>query len=132
VPVYWPGGARREDGVSLVCGSCTEREKAGADTAVRLCGRREGARRGRNQSAEYRRVHRPADRLVVAAKPLLSGCGGGAKGPAHQACSFEQLGFQEEAKEHAKVTGQAVRCTPGRNVREAQPPAARGLHDALT
>ena len=31
-PVDWPGGARREGGVSLVCGSGTEREKAGADT----------------------------------------------------------------------------------------------------
>lgn len=33
MPVYWPGGARRRDGVSLVCGSCMEREKAGVDTA---------------------------------------------------------------------------------------------------
>src|SRR5215472_12590847 len=27
-PVYWPGGARRRGGASLVCGSCTERGKA--------------------------------------------------------------------------------------------------------
>jgi hypothetical protein len=27
-PCSWPGGARRGGGVSLVCGSCTEREKA--------------------------------------------------------------------------------------------------------
>ncbi len=33
-PDYWPGGARREGGVSLVCGSGTEREKAGVDTAT--------------------------------------------------------------------------------------------------
>ena len=32
VPVDWPRGARRAGGVSLVCGSCTEREKASADT----------------------------------------------------------------------------------------------------
>jgi hypothetical protein len=32
VPAYWPGGVRRRGGVSLVCRSCTEREKAGADT----------------------------------------------------------------------------------------------------
>jgi hypothetical protein len=33
-PDYWPGGARREGGVSLVCGSGTEREKAGVDMAA--------------------------------------------------------------------------------------------------
>jgi hypothetical protein len=33
VPVYWPGGARRLGGAILVCGACTERGKAGADTA---------------------------------------------------------------------------------------------------
>ncbi len=40
MPVYWPGGARREGGVILVCGSCTEREKASTDTSavhVGLC-----------------------------------------------------------------------------------------------
>jgi hypothetical protein len=31
-PSYWPGGARRRGGVSLVCGSCREREKASVDT----------------------------------------------------------------------------------------------------
>ena len=31
---YWPGGARRRGGVSLVCGSCAEREKARPDTAA--------------------------------------------------------------------------------------------------
>src|ERR1019366_909919 len=36
-PVYWPGGARRRSGVSLVCCSCMEREKASIDmAAVRL------------------------------------------------------------------------------------------------
>ena len=38
VPADWPGGARRGGGVSLVCCSCTEREKAGADTADRSLG----------------------------------------------------------------------------------------------
>jgi hypothetical protein len=37
-PGYWPGGARREGGVSLVCGSGTEREKAGVDTATGVAG----------------------------------------------------------------------------------------------
>jgi hypothetical protein len=30
---YWPGGVRRKGGVSLICGSCMERENAGADAA---------------------------------------------------------------------------------------------------
>ena len=34
----------------------------------------------------------PADRPVVAVKPLLPGGGGGAKGPAHQECGIDQLG----------------------------------------
>jgi RNA-directed DNA polymerase len=34
----------------------------------------------------------PADRPVVAVKPLLTGGGGGAKGPAHQDCSFRSTG----------------------------------------
>jgi hypothetical protein len=33
IPVYWPGGARRAGGASLVCGLCAERGKARADTA---------------------------------------------------------------------------------------------------
>ena len=37
-PDYWPGGARRVGGVSLVCGSGTEREKAGVDTATGVAG----------------------------------------------------------------------------------------------
>jgi len=32
VPDDWPGGARREGGVSLVCGSGTEREKASVES----------------------------------------------------------------------------------------------------
>ena len=32
MPEYWPGGARRRGGVSLVCRSCMEREKASVDT----------------------------------------------------------------------------------------------------
>ena len=37
-PDYWPGGVRREGGVSLVCGSGTEREKASVDTATGVAG----------------------------------------------------------------------------------------------
>jgi hypothetical protein len=46
-PDYWPGGARREGGVSLVCGSGMEREKASVESGrpgLRVShGRREGA-----------------------------------------------------------------------------------------
>src|SRR3954464_6263283 len=34
VPVYWPGGVRREDGASLICGYYTKRGKACADTVL--------------------------------------------------------------------------------------------------
>ena len=37
-PDYWPGGARREGGVILVCGSGTEREKASVATATGVAG----------------------------------------------------------------------------------------------
>lgn len=38
--VPWPGGVRRVGGVSLVCGSCTEREKANVDMAIGVAGPR--------------------------------------------------------------------------------------------
>lgn len=34
MPVYWPGGVRREDGASLICGYYTKRGKACADTVL--------------------------------------------------------------------------------------------------
>jgi hypothetical protein len=52
-PDYWPGGARREGGVSLVCGSGTEREKASVDAAAGVAGL-QGRERERVE-AEYRR-----------------------------------------------------------------------------
>ena len=47
MPADWPGGVRREGGASPVCGSCTERGKAGADTVVapRRVGERERVER---------------------------------------------------------------------------------------
>ena len=36
--MFWLGGVRRIGGVSLVCGSCTEREKASVDTAAGAVG----------------------------------------------------------------------------------------------
>jgi hypothetical protein len=53
-PDYWPGGARREGGVSLVCGSGTEREKACADTAIPVGDALRGRERERAE-AENRR-----------------------------------------------------------------------------
>jgi hypothetical protein len=38
MPADWPGGTRREGGVSLDCCSCTEREKASVDTVDRSLG----------------------------------------------------------------------------------------------
>src|SRR6266536_6230524 len=39
VPVYWPGGVRREGGASLICGYYTKRGKACADTVLASCKR---------------------------------------------------------------------------------------------
>ena len=58
VPEYWPGGARHAGGASLVCGSCTERGKAGADMPGRVAGadgERERADRQNPGGVEYRR-----------------------------------------------------------------------------
>ena len=52
-PDYWPGGARREGGVSLVCGSGTEREKASIESVVR--GRRPLGREGERANGGNRR-----------------------------------------------------------------------------
>jgi uncharacterized phage protein gp47/JayE len=75
VPGYWPGGVRHGGGASLVCGSCTERGKAGADTAHSLTKVVSGWVRGSASTAEtggveYQSRHRLADRLVVAGKLL--------------------------------------------------------------
>ena len=58
--------------MSLVCGSCAEREKASAEMAVRACGSF-GVARGSVPTAEtggieYRSRRSLADRLVVAVK----------------------------------------------------------------
>ena len=100
--------------MSLVCGSCTEREKASVETAVRGCGSTVGEReraKAETGGTEYRLRRSLADRLVVAVKLPARWGGGGAKGPAHQECRFVQpgplvLGGSED--EHAKAQGQAV------------------------
>ena len=81
VPEYWTGGARRGGGVSLVCCSRMEREKAGVDTSDRSLGlvqppgRREGACRGANRRHGVPMRCPPADQPVVAVEPLLAGVG---------------------------------------------------------
>jgi hypothetical protein len=74
VPEYWPGGVRHVGGASLVCGSCTERGKAGADTARPdrcLVGWVRGsASTADTGDVEYRRGTVLADRLVVVLKLL--------------------------------------------------------------
>jgi hypothetical protein len=75
VPVYWPGGARRRDDVILICGSCTEREKAGVDTVCPGAGGREGARQRLKPEALSTVATPLADRFVVAVKLLLLGWG---------------------------------------------------------
>jgi hypothetical protein len=50
VPMYWPGGVRHRGGVNLICGSCGERWKAGADmVSVWLAGATGSAPSGRNR-----------------------------------------------------------------------------------
>ena len=58
MPVYWPGGVRREGGASLICGYYMKRGKAQADTAHVL---REGerVREGVRQAAETARRRVP-------------------------------------------------------------------------
>jgi hypothetical protein len=62
--------------VSLVCGSCTEREKASVDTSTGVAGPR-GRERERAEAAtegtEYQLRRSLADRPVLAEKPLLAG-----------------------------------------------------------
>jgi hypothetical protein len=53
-PAYWPGGVRHAGGVSLVCGFCTERGKARADTANPH--REGGVRRGERECTGQRKL----------------------------------------------------------------------------
>ena len=64
--------------MSLVCGSCTEREKASDERGVRGRGPVDGSARGSVPTAEtggieYRSRRSLADRLVLAVKLLLAG-----------------------------------------------------------
>jgi hypothetical protein len=85
--VYGPGGARRRGGVSLVCCSCTEREKANADTDDRSLGLWPPGRERERAEEKPKALSTDA---ALAGGPARSSCevaarwgGGGAKGPAH-------------------------------------------------
>jgi len=73
VPVYWPGGVRREDGASLICGYYTKRGKACADTVLAPrtgAGARGSAPSSRNCEASSTDADALADQLVVVMKHL--------------------------------------------------------------
>ena len=105
----WPGGVRRGGGVSLVCGSCTEHEKASVDTAGRSLGLvgprlREGACRGSNRRHGVLTRRSLADRPVVAGKSLLAGVGAEPRGRLIRTCCFDQpAGGREEEREHGEA-----------------------------
>src|SRR6476659_5741433 len=61
VPVYRPGGARHGGDVSLVCGSCAEREKACPDTAAGRGGER-GVPKRRNRGGRSTNAGRAGGR----------------------------------------------------------------------
>jgi hypothetical protein len=99
--------------VGLVCGSGTEREKAGVATAAGVAGlqgggrERAGADTGRHWVATRRSL---ADRLVVAARLLLFGVGVERRGRlVGNVDSFDRgVGLREEAKQQAGARRQAV------------------------
>ena len=63
MPVYWPGGVRREGGASLICGYYMKRGKACADTAPVFAGKgggggeRECTGQQKLRGVEYRCGH---------------------------------------------------------------------------
>jgi hypothetical protein len=75
VPVYWPGGVRREDGASLICGYCMKRGKACAATAPVFAGKvgagvRGSAPSSRNCEVPSTDADTLADQPVVVMKHL--------------------------------------------------------------
>src|SRR3954447_18908441 len=112
----WPGGARREGGVSLVCGSCTEREKASVDAAtgvVGLQGREREPANGQHPEALSTEAALAGGPARSSREAAACWGGGGAKGPADPECPIDQPRpwSREEAREHAKDRRQAV-CDP--------------------
>src|SRR3954452_14932055 len=91
----WPGGARREGGVSLVCGSCTEREKASVDAAtgvVGLQGREREPANGQHPEALSTDAALAGGPARSSREAAACWGGGGAKGPADPECPIDQPG----------------------------------------
>jgi len=86
--------------VSLVCGSCTEREKASVDAASGVVGPQ-----GREGSVPRQKPKALSTDAALAGGPARSSRetaarwgGGGAKGPAHQECPIDQPGRLPRAR----------------------------------
>ena len=88
--------------MSLVCGSCTEREKASVETATEVVVVARGSLpTAETEGTEYRSRRSPADRPVVAAKPLLAGVVVEPRGRLTRNVHFEQPG--PESREEANM-----------------------------
>ena len=109
-PRSWPGGVRRGGGVSLVCGSCTEREKASVETATEVVMVARGSvPTAETEGIEYRSRRSLADRPVVAVKPLLAGVAVEPRGRLTRNVHFGQPGRQP--REEARRTCQSPRTS---------------------
>ena len=64
-PCYWPGGARRRGGVILVCGSCTEREKASVENRKSGARRAPGSRERERAEAETEGIRQGLSDLTL-------------------------------------------------------------------
>jgi hypothetical protein len=80
--------------VSLVCGSCTEREKASVDTAAGagMFGCERERAEAETVGTEYQSRRSLADWPVVAGKPLLAGVAVEPRGRLTRNVHFEQPG----------------------------------------
>lgn len=97
----------------LVCGSCTEREKASVDNGgvgSLALGRERERAEAETEGIEYRCGVSLADRLVVAVKRLLAGVGVERRGRLIRNVDSINRGVALGGSEdgHAKVAGQAV------------------------
>ena len=99
--------------MSLVCGSCTEREKASVDTASGVAGP-EGRERERaeaeTEGIEYRSRRSLADRPVVAEKPLLAGVGVEPRGRLTR--NVDSINRGRRSREEARRTCQSRKDKP--------------------
>ena len=79
--------------MSLVCGSCTEREKASVETATEVVVVARGSLpTAETEGIEYQSRRSLADRPVVAVKPLLAGVAVEPRGRLTRNVHFDQPG----------------------------------------